>query len=98
MSSKITHALVTGGAGFIGSHIVEALVLKGCKVTVLDNLSTGSESNMAEVKKSITFVEGDIRDRRLLENAAEGCDTIFHLAAVVSVPETIESHMPKSYI
>ncbi len=91
MSSKISHALVTGGAGFIGSHIVEALILKGCKVTVLDNLSTGSELNLAAVKKSIKFVEGDIRDRRVLENAAESCDTIFHLAAVVSVPETIEN-------
>ena len=98
MSSKITHALVTGGAGFIGSHIVEALVLKGCKVTVLDNLSTGSESNMAAVKKNITFVEGDIRDRRVLENAAEGCDTIFHLAAVVSVPETIENPVESALV
>jgi UDP-glucose 4-epimerase len=90
MTFKISHALVTGGAGFIGSHIVEALIAKDCKVTVLDNLSTGSESNLVAVKKNITFVEGDIRDRRLLENAAQSCDTIFHLAAVVSVPETIE--------
>ena len=90
MSSEISHALVTGGAGFIGSHIVEALIAKGCRVTVLDNLSTGSESNLDSVKNNITFVEGDIRDRRVLDNAAQSCDTIFHLAAVVSVPETIE--------
>ncbi|MBW2411116.1 MAG: SDR family oxidoreductase [Deltaproteobacteria bacterium] len=90
MSSEISHALVTGGAGFIGSHIVEALIAKGCKVTVLDNLSTGSESNLDPVKNNITFLEGDIRDRPVLDKAAQSCDTIFHLAAVVSVPETIE--------
>ena len=98
MSSQISHALVTGGAGFIGSHIVEALIAKGCKVTVLDNLSSGSESNLAAVKKNITFVEGDIRDRQVLQNASESCDTIFHLAAVVSVPETIENPVDSALI
>ena len=86
----LSKALVTGGAGFIGSHIVEALIDQGCAVTVLDNLSTGSESNLAGVRGKINFIEGDIRDRQVLNEAAEGCDAIFHLAAVVSVPETIE--------
>ena len=72
MSHQIEHALVTGGAGFIGSHIVDALVADGCRVTVLDNLSTGSELNLAAVRDHITFYNGDIRDRRLLEKAAEG--------------------------
>jgi UDP-glucose 4-epimerase len=98
MSSKISHALVTGGAGFIGSHIVEALIAKGCEVTVLDNLSTGSELNLAAVRKHITFVESDIRDRRALENASENCDIIFHLAAVVSVPATIENPVDSALI
>lgn len=98
MSSKISQALVTGGAGFIGSHIVEALIKRGCKVTVLDNLSTGSELNLIAVKKNITFVEGDIRDRRVLEDASKGCDTIFHLAAMVSVPETIENPVDSAWI
>jgi UDP-glucose 4-epimerase len=86
----LSKALVTGGAGFIGSHIVEALIDQGCAVTVLDNLSTGSESNLVGVENKINFIEGDIRDRQVLNRVAEGCDTIFHLAAVVSVPETIE--------
>ena len=98
MCPEISHALVTGGAGFIGSHIVEALIAKGCKVTVLDNLSTGSASNLDAVKKNITFIEGDIRDHRALLNAAEDCDTIFHLAAVVSVPETIENPVDSALI
>jgi UDP-glucose 4-epimerase len=98
MSSKILKALVTGGAGFIGSHIVEALVEQGSSVTVLDNLSTGSELNLAGVKNDITFIKGDIRDRQILEDAAQDCDAIFHLAAVVSVPETIEKPVESALI
>ena len=85
MSIEFNKALVTGGAGFIGSHLVEALLSEGCKVTVLDNLSGGSLLNLAPVKDHITFYENDIRQREVLEQAAEGCDVIFHLAAVVAV-------------
>ncbi len=84
-------ALVTGGAGFIGSHLVEALVAGKCKVTVLDNLSSGSLANLEPLKDRITFHQGDIRQRDILETAAKGCDVIFHLAAVVSVPQTIDN-------
>ncbi len=91
MNHQIKHALVTGGAGFIGSHVVEALVADGCQVAVLDNLSTGAERNLASVRDQIIFYRADIRDRHFLEKAAEGCDVIFHLAAVVSVPETIDN-------
>jgi UDP-glucose 4-epimerase len=98
MSPKISQALVTGGAGFIGSHIVEALVARNCAVTVLDNLSTGSELNLETVRNDITFVKGDIQDRHILESAVEGCDTVFHLAAVVSVPETIEKPVESALI
>ena len=83
-------ALVTGGAGFIGSHLVGELIDRGYDVRVLDNLSTGSLTNLAHVKDRMTFYEGDIRDRDLLEKAVEGCKVIFHQAAVVSVPETVE--------
>lgn len=98
MSNQIEHALVTGGAGFIGSHIVDALVADGCRVSVLDNLSTGSELNLTAVRNQITFFNGDIQDRQLLEKAAEGCDVIFHLAAVVSVPQTIDNPVDAAWI
>jgi nucleoside-diphosphate-sugar epimerase len=83
-------ALVTGGAGFIGSHLVEALVSGGCRVTVLDNLSSGNESNLKAWAGQLHFINGDIRDRRAVETAVAGCEAVFHLAAVVSVPKTTE--------
>jgi UDP-glucose 4-epimerase len=86
---KIDKALVTGGAGFIGSHLVDALLLAGAQVTVLDNLSTGHRSNLTRVLPKINFIKGDIRQRADVEAAAEGCDVIFHQAAVVSVPQTV---------
>ena len=86
---KYKRALVTGGAGFIGSHIVDALVKSGCDVRVLDNLSTGNLSNLSEVKQKITFCKGDIRDKDRLSKLTDGCDVIFHQAAVVSVPQTV---------
>ncbi len=86
---EIVKALVTGGAGFIGSHLVDALLSAGAQVTVLDNLSTGHRSNLARVLPEINFIEGDIRRRSDVEKAADGCDVIFHQAAVVSVPQTV---------
>ncbi len=84
-------ALVTGGAGFIGSHIAEALVSAGCGVRVIDNLSGGYRENLAHIAGRITFVNGDIRDADALARAAAGCDVIFHEAAVVSVTRTVEA-------
>jgi len=84
------HVLVTGGAGFIGSHLVDALVDAGCGVTVLDDLSAGRRSNLDRSGAHITFVEGDIRDRNLVSDLCRGCQAVFHLAAVVSVPQTVE--------
>jgi nucleoside-diphosphate-sugar epimerase len=98
MRFEIKKALVTGGAGFIGSHLVDALVAQGIQVTVLDNLSTGNLSNLDSVKDQILFIKNDIRERRILEQAAEGCDVIFHLAAMVSVPETIERPIDSAMI
>jgi UDP-glucose 4-epimerase len=88
--TRLTSALVTGGAGFIGSHLVETLVAGGCRVSVLDNLSSGSLANLEPVAQRIRFVHGDIRDPASLETAAAGCEVVFHLAAVVSVPKTTE--------
>lgn len=90
MKLSFKRALVTGGAGFIGSHLVETLVSGKCKVTVVDNLSSGNLSNIEPLKDRITFYQGDIRQRDVLEKAARGCDVIFHLAAMVSVPQTVD--------
>ena len=74
--------LVTGGAGFIGSHLVDHLLARGEKVTVLDDFSTGSRANLAEiqVREDLRIVEGSILDRAALDAAIEGCDRVYHLA------------------
>lgn len=77
---------VTGGAGFIGSHVAHALQEAGHDVVVYDSLVSGRREN---VPPGCAFVEGDIRDTRALENAAEGADAFVHLAALVSVPESV---------
>ncbi|MEZ4704602.1 MAG: SDR family NAD(P)-dependent oxidoreductase [Bdellovibrionota bacterium] len=80
--------LVTGGAGFIGSHVVDKFVEHGHDVVVLDNLDTGKKDNLP--LDSITFVEGDIRDRALLAKAMKGVEKIVHLAASVGNKKSIE--------
>jgi len=89
--SAMKRALVTGGAGFIGSHLIRALIGRGVEVVVLDDLSNGLMSNIAEVLSEITFCEASILDESALREAGEGCDTIFHLAAVSNVSQTIET-------
>jgi UDP-glucose 4-epimerase len=79
------NVLVTGGAGFIGSHLVAALVADGHAVTVLDNLSTGNLSNLTPIASSIAFVEGDILDEDLVESHVRRADLVYHLAAAVGV-------------
>ena len=82
--------LVTGGAGFIGSHIAEALVRRGDRVRVLDNLSTGHLENMADFREGIEFVEGDLGDGPLMTEVVRDVDCIFHQAALASVPRSLE--------
>jgi UDP-glucose 4-epimerase len=82
--------LVTGGAGFIGSHIAEALVRRGDQVRVLDNLSTGSLENLAGFRDGLEFIEGDITDAEVVARAVRGVDCIFHEAALASVPASVE--------
>jgi UDP-N-acetylglucosamine/UDP-N-acetyl-alpha-D-glucosaminouronate 4-epimerase len=81
--------LVTGGAGFIGSHIAEALVKRGDRVRVLDSLITGRRKNLSAIAGNIEFIEGDIRDYATTLRAAEGASVIFHQAAVPSVPRSV---------
>lgn len=83
--------LVTGGAGFIGSHSVEALLAAGCQVRVFDNFSTGKRDNLAAVAGRVEILEGDICDEVDLTLAMQDVDAVLHLAAVVSVPVSIES-------
>ena len=82
--------LVTGGSGFIGSHLVEGLVAAGCKVRVLDNLSTGHRANLQAVADRVEFLEGSITSADDVAQAVAGCDTVFHLAALPSVVKSVE--------
>jgi nucleoside-diphosphate-sugar epimerase len=81
--------LVTGGAGFIGSHIVDALVRRGERVRVLDNFSSGRRSNLASVAADVEVVDGDLRDAETCAQAAQGARGIFHLGALGSVPRSV---------
>lgn len=83
------HVLVTGGAGFIGSHSVEALLHEGARVTVFDNLSTGKRANVPDDER-VQLIEGDIRDAALVRGAMRGVTHVLHLAAQVSVRQSLE--------
>ncbi|MBI5518134.1 MAG: SDR family NAD(P)-dependent oxidoreductase [Deltaproteobacteria bacterium] len=87
--------LITGGAGFIGHHLAIAWRRRGAEVVLLDNFRTGKKENLQAITRALgegafTFVEGDIRDRDLVRRALEGCTRVHHLAAQVSVPESVE--------
>jgi UDP-glucose 4-epimerase len=82
--------LVTGGAGFIGSNTVDELVRRGHSVAVLDDLSTGSESNLAAVRDRIEFVRGSITDPEIVQRACRGADYVLHFAARTSVPRSVK--------
>ncbi|MDF2397583.1 NAD-dependent epimerase/dehydratase family protein [Pseudomonas sp. 3MA1] len=82
--------LVTGGAGFIGSHLVDALLAKGYAVHVLDDLSTGKTSNLPLTHQGLQLTVGDVADATLLATAMQGCDAVVHLAAVASVQASVE--------
>lgn len=94
--SQSQHVLVTGGAGFIGSHIVEALLDRGLRVRVIDDLSTGRLANLDGVRDRIDWIEATLTDFDACRRATEGVDYVFHQAAIPSVPrsvaEPLESH------
>jgi UDP-glucose 4-epimerase len=98
MKIDFRKALVTGGAGFIGSHLVKSLSNAGCEVVVLDNLSGGHRSNLESVNSDIEFYKNDIRELDALEAAARDCDVIFHLAAIVAVQQTVEAPIDSAMV
>ena len=84
-------ALVTGGAGFIGSHVASALVASGARVRILDDLSTGHRENVEEIGGDIDFVQGSVADEALLRRVLEGVELVFHEAAIPSVPRSVDN-------
>ena len=93
MKSKYAHVLVTGGAGFIGSHIVDRLLENGLEVKVIDNLSTGRLDNIKSLigKSNLLFIKGDIRKRETVKKAIKDVEVVFHAAAFVSVTQSINN-------
>jgi UDP-glucose 4-epimerase len=83
-------AFITGGAGFIGSHLADALIARGDSVTILDNMSTGSAKNTAHLQGKIEVYEGDIRDMALVEKLVAESDMVFHMAAALGVKNIME--------
>jgi UDP-glucose 4-epimerase len=83
--------LITGGAGFIGSHLCDAFVAEGKEVTILDNFSTGSEKNIARLKGKIKVRQGDIRDEELVGNLTKDADLVLHMAAALGVNNILEN-------
>jgi nucleoside-diphosphate-sugar epimerase len=96
--------LVTGGSGFIGSHLSEALLQRGAKVRVLDNLTTGHRANLGhmlerrEGQGNFAFVEGDLTDRATVQEAVKGVDYVFHQAALPSVQRSVEDPMTANLV
>ena len=92
-------ALVTGGAGFIGSHLSEALVRRGHEVVVLDDFSLGSRDNLAWIRPGdpVQVMEGDVGDEALVRRAVQGCDWVFHEAAMPSVPRSISEPVSSNH-
>lgn len=82
--------LVTGGAGFIGSNLVDGLLAKGYRVRVLDNLSSGKQENLAQAARRIEFIKGDLRSDKDVRKALRGVRYVFHMGAVSNVPQSVE--------
>ena len=83
--------LVTGGAGFIGSHLADALIARGDQVVALDNFSTGSTANIKHITKNFEIIDGDIRNVDLINDTIKDVDLVFHMAAALGVNTILES-------
>ena len=89
---------VTGGAGFIGSNLVRALLEHGDTVRVLDNFSTGNRDNLAEIAGEIEVIEGELRSYERVHNATRGSDVVFHIRALPSVPRSVQDPLTTSAV
>ena len=98
MPSAGSRVLVTGGAGFIGSHLVESLIERGHEVCVLDNFATGHRDNLAAVRDDIEVIEGDIQSYERVHNAIRGSELVFHEAALPSVPRSIQDPLTSTNV
>ena len=96
--SAAMRVLVTGGAGFIGSNLVDALLRRGHAVRVLDNFSSGHRRNLAHVEGDIELVEGELRELRARHHAVRGCEVVFHQGALPSVPRSVQDPLTTSEI
>lgn len=90
--------LVTGGAGFIGSHLIDELLAKGHEVRTIDNFSTGDRRNLIHISGDVEIVEGDLRSFERAADAVEGCELVFHLAALPSVPRSVQDPLTSSAV
>jgi nucleoside-diphosphate-sugar epimerase len=97
MEGTMTRCLVTGGAGFIGSHLAHALLNKGWEVRILDNLSTGKIENMDGFRDRVEFIEGTITDYDTARRCCEGMDVVFHEAALASVPRSVDDPLTSNF-
>jgi UDP-glucose 4-epimerase len=86
----MSNVLVTGGAGFIGSHLVDALLARGDHVRVFDNFSTGNRANLDTNHPRLEIVEGDLTDPQAIAQAVDGIELVFHQAALSSVPRSVD--------
>jgi UDP-glucose 4-epimerase len=90
--------LVTGGAGFIGSNIVDELIRRNHEVVVLDDLSAGNESNLSSVRNKIDLRIGSITDLAMVQSAVKGADYVIHLAARTSVPRSVKDPLETNFV
>src|SRR3982751_6635120 len=82
--------LITGGAGFIGSNLADGLIREGAKVVILDNFLTGFRANLEEIDGAFDLIDGDITNIETVKKAVDGCEVIFHEAALPSVPRSVD--------
>src|SRR4249919_3216099 len=96
MAIRMANVLVTGGAGFIGSNLVRALLERGDSVRVLDNFSTGNRENLGDL--DVEVVEGELRSYERVHNAVRGTELVFHLGALGSVPRSVQDPLTSSAV